>query len=229
MFGKRFFSVVSVLTLTWLAFADAVARADFSFSVGAGSSGSNLPVAPVATVQFSQVNGNTMRVEINAVNNGPQFHLFQTMAFNFAAGVTLANPSGLNWTVGNGSPGNPSFITGNNRPRDGFNNFSRFNAWVYSGFGGTSGFSRMSFDLTGIDVIGDGSNFLGGNGAGLFLAMHISSFGDLEYSQWLGHSIGTNGSIAQPTSAPAPPVTVLFASGAVTGLGKFFFRRRKAA
>ena len=185
---------------------------------------------PFANVSVSQVNSNTVRVQINALSSGSEHFLFRTFAMNLASGVSVVNnpTSSFNWTVGNGTPYNPQFITGPDRPRDGFSTLKRFNSLFYSGIIGPDGFSQMSFDLTGIDVVGDGSNFFQPNSRGLFLMMHVISFGDAGYTDWRGNGIAFNGPNT-PVAAPAPPAIVLLASGAFTALGGFVFRRRRAA
>lgn len=148
---------------------------------------------------------------------------------NLATGVTLVTSpvSSLAWTIGAGAPNSPTFINGLIRPA---NILPNYNSLVHSGGYGAAGFSHMSFDLTGIAVVGDGSNFFSSSNVSNMMAMQISAFGDSAFSQWLGTGIamsGTMNSLASPN--PAPPSLVLLASGAMTGLSGLAIRRRKVA
>lgn len=229
MFGKSSI-VVSALSLLWLSSLSSRAHADFSFSISTAGLGSNqhLTGGPFANVHVSTVNSNTIHVEINAIGNGQQHFLFRTIGMNLASGVTMANnPSSLAWTVGAGSPTAPMFMNGPIRLVNIFSGSGSpyYNSLVYSGNYGYAGFTQMSFDLTGIEVVGDGRNFFSGNVPSNLMAMQVIAFGDPSFTQWLGNGFAMSGAVT--TVNPAPPAVVLLASGVVTSLGGFIIRRRR--
>jgi hypothetical protein len=225
----RSFAGVSALSLALMAASADRARADFSLSINVGnpSPGVGQYAGPYASVQFTQTGANTLHVVITAQNNGSQYFLFRTVGLNLSAGVSFVNGS-LNSSTGLGTI-TPTFGVGNSGNLDGFGDFNHF---IDAGSGASAGLTSLSFDLTGIAVVGTGSNFLTPNPDGFLIAMHINAYGNASYTGGaLTTGFGANGGTGPGPNVPAPPTAILAAAGGLSfGLsGLFGWKRRRLA
>jgi hypothetical protein len=218
----RSFAGVAALSVSLLAGSGGKSQADFSLSINVGNTGSSgigSLTGPYASVTFMETGASTLHVVIQALNNGGNFYLFRTVGLNLATGVSFV-PLSLTSTAGLGSI-SPSF-----GGPDMFDGFGTTNHSVQAGNGGDAGLTSMSFDLTGIAVVGDGSNFLTPNSDGTLVAMHINAYANSDYS---GGAIKTGFGAqtgAQPQPVPAPTALVMIASGGIFSGAGLALRRR---
>jgi len=225
----RLFLCVTALSLVSVAASANHARADFSISINEGNTGSGGVgqfTGPYANVQFTQTNANTLHVVITALNNGSQFFLFRTVGINLNAGVSFVAGS-LSAATGIGSI-TPVFAgdSGN------LNGFDSFNHSIDAGNGGDAGLTSLSFDLTGIAVVGNGLNFLALNDDNRYIAMHINAYGNSSYTGGAlktGFAADTGAGPGPGPNVPAPPTAILAAAGGLSfGLsGLVGWKRRR--
>jgi hypothetical protein len=166
---------------------------------------------------------NDVRVTILAQNVSGNYYLFRDVGINLSSGASILAGS-VTAALGRGSL-STTIINGTSYHLNGFGDFN--SAVDSNGGNGATGFTSMSFTLTGLTYSGTGSNYLTNNANGDTMAMHIVVFDNAQYT---GNAVvtgfGGNGpEVVIPS--PAPPAVVLMASGAICSIGGFVFRRRK--
>jgi MYXO-CTERM domain-containing protein len=215
-------SPVSVLLLSLIVLAGvgSFGRANFSISIDEGNDGGvDSFDGPYAEAVFTQVNANTLHVKITALDNGTDFFLFRTVGINVAPGVSFEAGS-LTSTAGLGT------ISPNFAGSDHLNGFGDFNLSVFAGNGASAGLTTMEFNLTGIPIVGDGSNFLALNNQGKYMAMHVNVYGNENYTGGArATGFGAGGSII--TSSVPEPASLTLAVLGVLGIAGLGWRQRR--